>query len=92
MSRNGGYIILNLGSLPRTSGQASALDGAYEIAANPYGKATLISGLVVGDVAYPDFFAPFVAGESSYTAEVVINSNTITIAVDEDDNVTVTVA
>ena len=92
MSRNGGYIILNLGSLPRTSGTALALEGAYEIAANPYGKATLISGLVVGGVAYPDFFASFVAGDSSYTAEVVIGSNTITIAVDEDDNVTVTVA
>lgn len=92
MSRNGGYVILNLGSLSRTSGIASALDGTYAIVANPYGKATLISGLVVGDVAYPDFFAPFVAGESSYTAEVVIGSNTVTIAVDKDDNITVTVA
>ena len=92
MSRNGGHIILDLGSLPRTSGEASALDGAYEIASNPYGKATLISGLVVGDVAYPDFFAPFVAGESSYSAEVVIGGGTVTIAIDEDDNITVTVA
>jgi hypothetical protein len=91
MSRNGGYIIFNLGSLSRTSGEASTLDGAYEIAANPYGKATLISGLVVGNVAYPDFFAPFVAGESSYTAEVAFGSDTITIAVSEGDNVTVTV-
>lgn len=92
MSRNGGYIIFNLNSAPLTSGEASALEGAYAIAANPYGKATLISGLVVGDVAYPDFFAPFVAGESSYSAEVVIGGDTITISVDEDDNVTVTSA
>lgn len=92
MSRNGGYIILDLKGYALTSGVASAFDGAYEIAANPYGKATLISGLAVGDVTYPDFFAPFVAGESSYIAEVVIGSNTIIIAVDEDDNVTVTVA
>jgi len=92
MSRNGGYIILDLGGLPRTSGSASALDGAYEIVSNPYGKATLVSGLVVGDVAYPDFYVPFVAGESSYAAGVVIGSDTITIAVDEDDNITVTVA
>lgn len=92
MSRNGGYIIFNLGSTPRTSGTAFALDGAYEIAANPYGKVPLISGLVVGDAVYPDFYAPFVAGESSYTAKVVIGSGTITLAVDEDDNITVTVA
>lgn len=91
MSRRGGYIILDLKGYALTSGEASTLDGAYEIAANPYGKATLISGLTVGDVAYPDFFAPFVAGDSSYTAEVVIGSNTITIAVDEDDEITVTV-
>lgn len=92
MSRNGGYTIFNLGSTPRTSGTAFALDGAYGIAASPYGKATLISGLVVGDAVYPDFYAPFVPGDSSYVAKAVIGSDTVTIAVTEDDNVTVTVA
>lgn len=91
MSRRGGYIILNLKGYPLTSGEASAVTGAYETVANPYGKATLISGLTVGDVAYPDFYAPFVEGADSFDAAVVIGGNTIDIAVDEDDNVTATV-
>ena len=91
MSRNGGYIILNLGGVAFTSGTASAVDGAFGVVANPYGKATLISGLNVGDVAYPDFYAPFVEGSDAYAASVVIGGNTIDISVDEDDNVTVTV-
>ena len=91
MSRKGGYIILDLKGIPLISGTAVAVPGAYEVVANPYGKATLISGLAVGDVAYPDFFAPFVEGTDSFAAAVVIGGNTIDIAVDDDDNVTVTV-
>lgn len=91
MSRKGGYIILDLNGTPFTSGEAETVPGAYEIVANPYGKATLISGLSVGGVAYPDFYAPFVEGADSFAVAVVIGGNTIDIAVDEDDNVTATV-
>lgn len=91
MSRRGGYIILNLKGNPLTSGVAGSVPGAYEVVANPYGKVTLISGLTVSDVAYPDFYAPFVEGADSFAASVVIGGNTIDIAVDEDDDVTVTV-
>ena len=91
MSRKGGYIIFDLKGNPLTSGEASAVTGAYEIVANLYGKAILISGLTVGDVVYPDFYAPFVEGADSLEASVVIAGNTIDIAVDEDDNVTATV-
>lgn len=92
MSAKGGYIIIDLKGEPLTSGEASAFDGIAAKVANPYDKATLISGLVVGDVAYPDFFAPFVEGEESYSTNVEIGGKSITIAVDSDDNVTVTVA
>lgn len=91
MSRKGGYIILNLNGTPFTSAEAEMVPGAYEVVANLYGKATLISGLVVGDVAYPDFFAPFIEGADSFAAAVVIGGNAIDIAVDDDNNVTVTV-
>ena len=91
MSRKGGYIILDLNGTTFTSTEAETVGGAYEVVANPYGKATLISGLKVGDVAYPDFYAPFIEGADSFAAAVVIGGNTIDIAVDDEDNVTVTV-
>lgn len=91
MSRKGGYIILDLNGTPFTSAEAETVPGAYEVVANPYGKATLISGLTVGDVVYPDFFAPFIEGADSFAAAVVIGGNTIDIAVGDDNNVTVTV-
>lgn len=88
----GGYIIVDLKNAALTSGKAANIPGAYVAAANPYQKATLITGLVVGDAAYPDFYAPFVAGEGNYSAAVVIGESTITIEVAEGDDVTVTVA
>lgn len=90
--KRGGYIIVNLGGVPLTSGEAANVAGSYEAVANPYGKATLISGLVVGDVAYPDFYAPFIVGKGSYTANVVIGGKAIAITVAESDDVTVTVS
>lgn len=88
----GGYIILDLKNTAFTSAEAANVAGAYDAASNPYGKATLVSGLVVGDVAYPDFYATFVASGSSYEASVVIGGETITIEVEDGDDVTVTVA
>ena len=51
----GGYIILDLKGAALTSGKAANVPGSYAAAENPYKKATLVSGLVVGDVEYPDF-------------------------------------
>lgn len=92
MSRKGGYIILDLSGHTFASGVAGEVPGAYEVASNPYGKATLISGLTVGDVAYPDFYAPFVEGANSFAASVTIGDSAIDISVADDDDVTVTVA
>lgn len=92
MAIRGGYQIVNLHNKQFTSGQESNVDGVYDIAVSQYGKPTLISGLNVGGVAYPDFFAPALAGNDELTLRVVIGGNTITIVIDSDDNVTVTVA
>jgi len=91
MAVKGGYKVIDLKGTAFTSGREASVVGAYEQAANPYGKATMISGLIVSDVVYPDFFAPFVAGENNLSTSVVIGGSTISIVIDSDDNVTVTV-
>ena len=88
----GGYRIINFAKVPLTSGVASTIPGTYEATANAYGKATMISGLVIGGIDYPDFYAPFVEGNSSYTTTVTISGHDLTIAVAEGDSVTVTEA
>lgn len=88
----GGYKLINFKKYALTSGEPAAIVGIYISIANSYNKATMISGLVVGDVEYPDFFAPFIAGEGNFSSHVVIDTASITIEVDTDDNVTVTVA
>lgn len=90
--RKGGYRIINLKGTYFTSGTAAKVTGAYESANNPYDKATMISGLVVAGVEYPDFYAPFIASSGKMTTSVVIGGSTITIAVAPTDDVTVTVS
>lgn len=88
----GGYRIIDFKKAALTSGTEANIAGAFDAATNPYGKATLVSGLVVGDVEYPEFFAPFVGSSETVSAAVVIGGNTITIEIATDDDVTVTVA
>lgn len=88
----GGYLIINFKGAALTSGTEANVKGSYAAASNEYGKATLISGLVVGDVAYPEFFAPFVSNAGTYEASVVIGGSTISIEIAAGDNVTVTVS
>lgn len=90
--RKGGYRIINLKGAAFTSGKAANVVGAYEATNNPYGKATMISGLVVSNVEYPDFYAPFIASSGKMTTSVVIGGSTITIAVSPTDDITVTVS
>lgn len=91
MAIRGGYQIINFKGVPFTSGEQSALDGVYNTVLSPYGKPTLVSGLVISDVAYPDFYAPFVAGGNNVATSVVIGGKTVTITIDNNDNVTATV-
>lgn len=88
----GGYIILDLKGTVLESGTASEIEGAYKTASNPYGKATMVSGLSVGGVNYPEFYAPFIVTSDAAEVAVVIGGKTVTISVAEDDKVTVTVA
>ena len=88
----GGYIIIDFKGVALTSGQAATVPGSYAAAENPYKKATLVSGLTVGDTEYPDFYATFAEGENGYSAAATVSGDSITIAVAEGDSVTVTVA
>lgn len=92
MSMNGGYLILDFGGESFTSGTASTIAGITAKVNNPYNKPTLVSGLVVGNVVYPDFFAPFVENSDNYKSAVTIGDDTITISINDDNEVTVTVA
>lgn len=91
MSRKGGYKILDFKGTPLTSGAGTKIDGIAERLGTGNEKATLISGLVVGDITYPDFFAPFIEGSETIDTTVVIGSNTIKITIAPDDTVTATV-
>lgn len=88
----GGYRIADFKKTALTSGTQASIKNLYAAVSNPYKKAVLVSGLVVGDVAYPDFSAVFVKVSDNYVAGVVINGSQVNITVTPTDNVTVTVA
>lgn len=92
MAIRGGYQIIDLRDTAFTSGEESSIENIYKLVSSPYQKPTLISGLIVSDVVYPDFYAPFITNGNNATTRVVIGTSTITIAVTSDDNITVTVA
>ncbi len=87
----GGYQIINFKNQALTSGESTTIDGIFATVSNPYKKATMISGLTVGDVEYPDFYAPFTENSGNMVSAVVIGGNNITISVTSADAVTVTV-
>ena len=88
----GGYRIVNFKKKALTSGEAAEIAGIYDQARNPHGKPTMVSGLVVNDVEYPEFYTIFTSGSNTVTAKAVVNATTLTIAITNEDNVTVTVA
>lgn len=88
----GGYKIVNFRKAALTSGEEANIQGAYASAQNPYGKATMVSGMVVGDVEYPDFFAPFIANGQNMQTQIVVGGQNISIVIKNTDDVTVTVA
>ena len=83
----GGYRIIDFHGVNLSSGTAVVIKGAYESTGNSHNKATMVSGLVVAGVAYPDFYVAF----DNHSAKTNINAKAITISVAENDNVTVTV-
>lgn len=90
--KNGGYIIADFKGETLTSGQETNITGLFQSVSNPYKKPVLVSGLIVGDVEYPDFYTVFTSSSDGYTSTVVIGSQTVTIEVNSGDDVTVTVA
>lgn len=87
--RNGGYRIVNLKGTVLTSGTATKIVGAYEAANNPHGKPTLVSGLVVGDTVYPDFFVVFTNTSGTMYGVTRVNDHPVSFTIASNDNVTV---
>ena len=88
----GGYLVIDLKSKALTSGTAATIPGSFAAASNPYKKATLISGLIVGGTAYPEFYAPFAVSGANMSAQASVNGAALTIVITPADAVTVTVA
>lgn len=88
----GGYRIIDFKNTALTSGEQASIENLYQQVKNPYKKACIVSGLIVSDIEYPDFYAVFFPDSENYSAGVVISGKTLTIEVTPDDNVTVTVA
>lgn len=87
----GGYRIIDFKKIALTSGTEGTIAGVYDAVQNPYGKALQVTGLVVGDAIYPDFYAVFTEDNDVFTTSLVIGGNTVEIQIAEDDAVTVTV-
>ena len=87
----GGYIIADFKKTALTSGTQASIEGLFNSVSNPYEKPVMVSGLVIGDVKYPAFYAVFVKNSNNYEAQVTINGTALSIVVTPNDNVTVTV-
>lgn len=88
----GGFQLVNFKNLALTSGRESNIKGSFESVENANGKRTIIHNLYVGTKKYKDFTMYFELGENEYTGTATVGAETITIVIDIDDNVTVTVA
>ena len=86
----GGYIIADFKKTALTSGTQATIDGLFNSVSNPYKKPVVVSGLVIGGVEYPAFYAVFVKNSNNYESRVAINETTLTIVVTPEDGVTVT--
>lgn len=85
----GGYQILDVTGVDFTSGVAETVKGALAKVISK--KATMVSGLVIGGVSYPDFYAPFIASSDKMQTSVTVGDNALTITVAANDEVTVTI-
>lgn len=86
----GGYIIADFKKTALTSGTQASIEGLFNSVSSPYKKPVMVSGLVIGGVEYPAFYAVFVKNANNYEAQVSINGTALTIVVTPEDGVTVT--
>lgn len=90
MSKNGGYLILDLEDQAITTDGASVtIPGVYETLEGNYRKAVLVSGLNLDSAELPDFFALFAVESTDFVATVYVGSSLVTITIDDDDKVAV---
>lgn len=94
--RQGGYKIVDLReynfiSATKATTASTGLSGIYSDIEST-NKRHVVSGLVVGGVEVDDFNALFAVESSSMVAKVNYGSKTLTMKVDADDSVTITIA
>ncbi len=94
--RQGGYKIIDLKdydftSATKVTAATTGLTGIYS-AIESTNKRHVVSGLVVGGVEVDDFNALFAVESTSMVAKINYGSKTITMKVDADDSVTITIA
>ena len=84
----GGYRIVDFKSTKLTTGgSAVVIEGIFKAVKNVYKKATLLSGVIIDNVEYPDEYGVFELDGSDY--KIAIHGTT-TITVKSNDSVTVT--
>lgn len=90
----GGYQIIDFKDIPLTvAGDAVEIPGIYATVSENhliYRNATLVSGLKVGDVAYPDFFVSIELDETDGNEYKFVSHGTQTVTIGEGDLVKVT--
>lgn len=91
----GGYQIVDFGNVPFTTATPATIEGIYQkihdnVMTN-HTKPTLISGLVITDIHYPDMFVAFYPDIYTMKATFTYGVDTVAISVEPNDEVTVTV-
>lgn len=85
----GGYLIVDFKNVPATTAVPVSTPGVYKTLESNYGKATLVSGVVIGGKSYPEEFVTFKLDSSNYTATMADGT---TISVTNEDKTTFTTA
>lgn len=84
----GGYQIVDLNKTALTAGTESTIAGVYEHLEGNFGKAVMLTGLVIGATEYPAaFITPVLSGTS-----FLFNVYGYDFVVADDDGVTATAA
>ena len=83
----GGYQIVDFKSVNASSGEPISTPGVYETLEGNYGKATLVSGVVIAGKSYAEEYVAFTNAESNFIGKM---SKGTTISVTQDDMTTFT--
>lgn len=91
MSIKGGYTIIDFKNVALTTDDTTgkAIAGVYGRIEGNHNKPILISGLVLDNVEYDDFFVNFAVSSTDFVAAVYLGTTLKTITIDDDDVVVI---